>query len=59
MLNSHDHEINYSKTCLKQELKNRQNKDLNGKWQLNEGGKYCRMLPFCNTFDLHLSDNWS
>ena len=35
----------YSKTCLKQPLKNRQNKDLNDKWQLNEGQKYCRMLP--------------
>ena len=34
-----------SKTCVKQPLKNRQNKDLNDKWKLNEGGKYCRMLP--------------
>ena len=25
-------------------LKNRQNKDFNVKWQLNEGRKYCRML---------------
>ena len=44
--------------------KNRQNKDLNDRWKLNEGRKYCRMLPlqnaplaprgaFCNTFDLH------
>ena len=30
----------YSKTCLKQPLK----KDKN-KWLLNEGQKYCRMLP--------------
>ena len=27
----------YSKTCLKQPLKNRQNKGLDGKWLLNEG----------------------
>ena len=26
-------------------LKIRQNKDLNDKWQLNEGQKYSRMLP--------------
>ena len=36
----------YSKTCLKRPLKNRQNKDLNDKWKLNEGQKYCRMFPF-------------
>ena len=41
----------YSKTCVKQPLRNRQNKDLNVKWKLNEGEKYCR--AFCNTFDLH------
>ena len=35
----------YSKTCLKRPLKNKQNKDLNDKWLLNEGQKYCRMLP--------------
>ena len=35
----------YSKTCLKRPLKNRQNKDLNGKWLINEDRKYCRMLP--------------
>ena len=34
----------YSKTCVKRPLKNRQNKGLNEKW-LNEGRKYCRMLP--------------
>ena len=28
-----------------QPLKNRQNKDLYDKWYLNEGQKYCRMLP--------------
>ena len=37
--------IKYSKTCLKGPLQNRQNKDLNDKWYLNEGRKYCRMLP--------------
>ena len=35
----------YSKTCLKRPLKNRQNEDINDKWLLNEGRKYCRMLP--------------
>ena len=35
----------YSKTCVKRPLKNRQNKDLNDKCWLNEGQKYCRMLP--------------
>ena len=35
----------YSKTCLKWPLKNRQNRDLNDKWQPNTGQKYCRMLP--------------
>ena len=47
-----------SKTCAKRPLENRQNKDLNDKWKLNEGHKYCRMLPlgeFCITFDLHLA----
>ena len=34
----------YSKTCLKRPFKNRQKKDLNDKWLLNEVGKYCRML---------------
>ena len=43
-------DVRYSKTCVKRPLKNRQNKDLNDKWLLNEGQKYCRMLP---TFDLH------
>ena len=48
--------VSYSKTCLKWPLKNRQNKDVNDKWYLNEGRKYCRMLSFgafCNTFDMH------
>ena len=34
----------YGKTCLKRPLKKRQNKDINDKWQLNEGLKSCRML---------------
>ena len=38
-------ENKYSKTCVKWPLQNRQNKDLNDKWLLNEGQKYCRMLP--------------
>ena len=40
----HEHKIMYSKTG-ERSLKNRQNKDLNDKWKLNEGQKYCRMLP--------------
>ena len=32
----------YSKTCVKRPLKI--DKDLNDKWLLNEGRKYCRML---------------
>ena len=38
-------EDEYSKTCLKRTLKNRQNICLKDKWYLNEGRKYCRMLP--------------
>ena len=40
-------QIMYSKTGLKRPLKNRQIKDLNDKWSLNESRKYtyCRMLP--------------
>ena len=37
--------VKYSKVRVKRPLKNRQNKDLYDKWQLNEGVKYCRMLP--------------
>ena len=53
--------VMYSKTCLKRPLYNRQNKDLNDKWQLNEGQKYCRMLPFEHSAILWpaLSDNRS
>ena len=36
--------IYYNKTCVKWPLKNRQYKDLNNNWKLNEGRKYCRML---------------
>ena len=35
----------YSKTCVKRQLKHRQNKEFNNNWKLNEGLKYCRMLP--------------
>ena len=35
----------FSKTCLKRSLKNRPNEGLKDKWLLNEGRKYCRMLP--------------
>ena len=35
----------FSETGLKLPLKNRQNNGLNGKWLLDEGLKYCRMLP--------------
>ena len=34
-----------SKTCLQWPLKDIQNKALKDKWKLNEGQKYCRMLP--------------
>ena len=37
----------HSRTCLKRPLKNRKNKDLNDKWWLNEGRKYCRILLTC------------
>ena len=45
----------YSKTCVKLPLKNRQNKDPNDKWQLNEGSKVlwnALLGPFCNIFNL-------
>ena len=35
----------YIKACVKRPLKNRQNKGLNDNCWLNEGRKYCRMLP--------------
>ena len=35
----------YSKTCLMRPLKNRQNQGLKDKLYLNEGRKYCRILP--------------
>ena len=46
----------YSKT------EKRQNKDLNDTWELNEGQKYCRMLPLWSILQYFwpaLSDNWS
>ena len=46
----------YSKTCVKQPLENRQNKDLNDKWQPNEGQKYWSILQY---FWPALSYNWS
>ena len=51
--------IKYSRTCLKLPLKNRQNKGLKDKWKLNEGRKYCRMLPLEHYFRPALSVNWS
>ena len=46
----------YSKTCVKQPLKNRQNKDLNDKLFKNVVSlmKVKSIAEFCNTFDLHL-----
>ena len=35
----------YCKTLVKRPLKNGQNKELNDIWKVNEGQKYCRMLP--------------
>ena len=35
----------YSRTCLKQPVKNRHNEGLKDRWLLNAGLKYCRMLP--------------
>ena len=59
----------YSKTCLKQPLKNRQNKYLGYKWSLNEGQKYCRMLlekaitglenQFCLLFEWRLKTGFT
>ena len=40
--------IVYSKTCLKRPL------TYQDRLSHNAGQKYCRMLPFCNTFDLYL-----
>ena len=50
----------YRKACVKLPLKNRQNKVLNDKWQLNEGQKYCRMLQesILQYFWPALNDNW-
>ena len=40
------YKMQYSKTCLKRPLKNRQNKGLKDKCKLNEGRKYYRMLSW-------------
>ena len=47
---------NYSKTCLKRPLKNRQTKVLktNGSVMKVEKFAECSLGAFCNTFDLHL-----
>ena len=37
----------YSKTCVNMPLKNRQNKDLNETFKLNEGKKYSAILLTC------------
>ena len=54
-------ENKYSNACVKWPLKNRQNKDLNDKWLLNEGQNYCRMLPLEHSAILLtcIMDNWS
>ena len=45
----------YSKSCLKQPLKNRKNKGLktNGSLMKVESVAECSLGAFCNTFDLH------
>ena len=44
MTGNSNFQLECSKTCVKRPLKNRQ-KGLNDNWYLNEGQKYCRMLP--------------
>ena len=46
----------YSKTCLKQPLKDIHNKGRLDKWALDVGQSIaeCSLGAFCNTFDLHL-----
>ena len=53
--------LHYSNICVKRPLKNRKKKDFNDKWKLNEGWKYCRMLPSELSAILltWLSDKWS
>ena len=50
-----DLHIEYSKTCLKQPLKNRQNKGLKTNVSLMKVKSIakCSLGAFCNTFDLH------
>ena len=47
--------IEYSKTCLKRPLKNRQNNDLEtiGSFMKVKSFAECSLGAFCNTFDLH------
>ena len=45
-------EVGTVKTCVKRQLKNRQNKDLNDRWKLNAGRKYCRMLQECSPWSI-------
>ena len=42
----------YSKTCVKRQLKNRQNKGLNGNW-LMKVKRIAECSHWSNTFDLH------
>ena len=53
--------MQYSKTCIKRPLNNRQNKDLNDKWKLNEGQCIAEYSPWSilQYFSPALSDNWS
>ena len=45
--------MRYSKICLKGPLKKNTKTGFQDRLSLNAGQKYCRMLPFCNTLDLH------
>ena len=50
----------YGKTCVKRPLKNRQNKYLYDKWELNEGQKYFSILQyFWPAFRLHSTIRFS
>ena len=54
--------ITYSKTCVKRLLKNRQNKDLNDKWNSLmkvESIAECSPWNILQYFEPALSDNWS
>ena len=52
--NIHNKNMIYSKTCVKERLKKSQNKDLNDKWQLNEGPPLSNnwpIKPICDLFE--------